>query len=119
MSSLWRWLKSRVGPRPRPSERYEVTDEALLHLSGDRQVGRLAWKDLAEVQIWTTPHGPWSDDLFFLLSGAGTTLAVPVSQAGGVVSRLTPLPGFDAATLIRAMASTSLAEFLCWRRQGS
>ena len=83
---------------------------------GTQEVVR--WDDLAEVSIVTTDDGPFTDDVFWVLSGSSSGCLVP-SEAQGIkalLSRLQELPGFDNEAVIRAMGSTSNATFVCWRR---
>jgi hypothetical protein len=77
------------------------------------------WDDLVEVAIRTTPHGPWREDVFFLLTGRdGDGCAVPHGEAvdRDLLPRLQALPGFDNEKVIEAMACAEDAIFVCWRR---
>ena len=76
------------------------------------------WSELQNVTIMTTDEGPFSDDVFWVLSGSETGCLVP-SEAEGMkelLPRLQQLPGFDNEAVIRAMGSTGNEKFLCWRR---
>jgi hypothetical protein len=67
----------------------------------------------------TTDHGPFVDDVFWLLIGEdGKGCAVPSEAEGmkALLERLQRLPGFDNEAVIAAMGSTSNARFRVWKR---
>jgi len=80
----------------------------------------IAWDELAKVQILTTDEGPWSEDVYFLLSteDGKRGCAVPQLSKGSqqLLERLMTLPGFDHEQVIEAMGCTSRKMFLCWER---
>lgn len=82
---------------------------------------RLAWSELAEVEIVTTDDGPFADDVFWVLHGGGKGLVVPQTAAGtdALLERLQALPGFRNEAVIQAMGSDGPGRFLCWRRPQS
>ncbi|MEW6277437.1 MAG: hypothetical protein AB1758_02360 [Candidatus Eremiobacterota bacterium] len=97
--------------------RIQCTDEKVLrHVEGG-QTQELAWSDLVQVKILTTDTGPFVEDFYFVLEGAGRSLVIGQSEDDGtLLARLQKLPGFDHEAVIRAAASTETAEFPCWRR---
>lgn len=79
------------------------------------KVEEIRWDQLVRVVLVTTSEGPFVDDLYWLLIGAGQAgCAVPGQAAGPLLQRLQRLPGFDDEAVIRASASTEEATFLVW-----
>ena len=80
----------------------------------------MRWADLREVWIRTTNLGPFGDDMFIVLVGAGGECVIPSESQGveGLVERLTELPGFDEEAYTEAIRSTDNARFCVWRRTG-
>lgn len=79
----------------------------------------VSWDELREVAIRTTPEGPWQEDVFFLLVGAGGGgCAVPAGHpaADDLMSRLQSLPDFDNEAFIEAMTTIEDGLFVVWRR---
>lgn len=76
----------------------------------------LPWDELRRIAVRTTTGGPFLDDVFFFLTYANDeSFAVPQSDAGiEILTRLQEFPGFDNEAVIRAMGSTTNAEFVCW-----
>jgi hypothetical protein len=76
--------------------------------------------DLQEVTILTTDHGPFVEDVFFLLIGpdekSGCVIPQEAQGSEQLLTRLQKLPGFDDEAVCKAMISTSNAKFLCWKR---
>lgn len=74
--------------------------------------------DLVSVDILTTSMGPWADDLYYVLSDAARTIAIPVSATGSgeLLESLQTLAGFDNETVIVAMGATGDGRFPVWRR---
>jgi hypothetical protein len=52
---------------------------------------RIAWADLQAVEVATTDAGPFAEDVFWVLHGAGPPVMVPQS-AGGSDAFLGPPP---------------------------
>jgi hypothetical protein len=80
----------------------------------------VAWADLIGVEILTTDEGPYNEDLFWLLEGAGgkgVAVSGGLAQESGLLSALqVRLPGFDNDAVIRAAGSIEAARFTAWRR---
>jgi hypothetical protein len=81
-------------------------------------VESVTWDELQEVFILTTDEGPFSEDVFWVLSGNGKGCAVPSGAEGmkELLPRLQALPGFNNEAVVQAMGSTSHAKFVCWSR---
>ena len=81
-------------------------------------VRRVAWADLRAVEVVTTDAGPFADDVFWVLQGAGPLLVIPQSAPGSdaLLARLQELPGFDSRAVIAAMSSAGSERFPCWSR---
>jgi hypothetical protein len=96
-----------------------VSDSEIINKRPDGVIERVAVKDLKEVVIETNTSGPWSADVWWLLTGAtpDTSCAYPGGATGeqALLQWLQRLPGFDDKNVIAAMGSTSNARFVCWR----
>ena len=81
----------------------------------------VGWDELSEVWIVTTSAGPFMDDVFFVLHGAGENgivipleLAVEHKLLNALQARL---PDLDGAAIVSAMACTADARFVIWPPQ--
>jgi len=86
---------------------------------GDGGIEEVAWKDLVEVEIVTTDEGPFAEDVFILLVGAGDSgCCVPLgcSQSQALLRRLQSLPAFDTGKWGEAMGCAENARFVCWKK---
>lgn len=93
--------------------------ERIVCTMRDGKQETVVWADLQNVTILTTDDGPFSEDVFWVLSGSETGCLVP-SEAKGIkelLPRLQQLPGFNHEAVIRAMGSTTNEKFLCWQRK--
>ena len=103
-----------------PESRFvvRVTDTDVACERPDGKTERVTWSDLQRVEVLTTSDGPMAPDVFWLLHGTDGGCAVPQGATGDseLLERLQRLPGFDNATFIEAMGSTSERRFLCWQR---
>jgi hypothetical protein len=79
---------------------------------------RIEWSELRTVEVVTTDAGPFAEDVFWALQGAGPPLLVPQSAGGSdaLLARLQELPGFDSRAVISAMSSAGNERFQCWAR---
>lgn len=58
----------------------------------------------------TTSAGPFTDDVFFVLTDAdGRSETLPLGEDPDLLPRLQKLPGFDNETFIEAMSCTDVA----------
>ena len=100
------------------SSAVQFDDETVTCRRPNGMVEVVRWTDLRAVLVMTTSNGPGVDDIFWVLEGENTGCVVP-SEAEGcdkLLERLQRLPGFDNATVIKAMSCTDDREFVCWRR---
>ncbi|WP_424184648.1 hypothetical protein ACOBQX_22490 [Actinokineospora sp. G85] len=96
-----------------------VDDEGVRRLLADGTQEAVAWADLAEVAIRTTPEGPWKEDVFFLLmreGGGGCAVPAGHPSADDLMSRLQSLPSFDNDAFVEAMTTTEDGLFVIWQR---
>ena len=79
---------------------------------------RVTWADLRAVEVVTTDAGPFAEDVFWALHGAGPPRMVPQSAGGSdaLLARFQELPGFDSRAVIAAMSSAGNERFPCWVR---
>lgn len=82
-------------------------------------VESVRWSDLRSVAIQTTDHGPFAEDVFFVLVGVQSGCVVPQDAEGtdALLERLQQLPGFDNHAFMAAMSCTDNATFHCWNKQ--
>jgi hypothetical protein len=113
----WRTRATGVAPAT-PAAAVVVDQDGVRRRLPDGRQETVRWADLVEVAIRTTPHGPWQEDVFFLLTGRdGSECAVPHGEAvdRGLLRWLQALPGFDNHKAIEAMGCAEDALFVCWR----
>ena len=97
-----------------------IDDLVVRRELGDGKIEEVAWDDLVEVQIVVTDEGPFVDDVFFLLAARdGSGVCVPQGAPGSetLLERLQKLPNFDNGEVIRAMACSENARFVCWKKR--
>ena len=107
-------------PRRITIDRVVLDDSRIVHTRGDGVVETVELKDLYGVDILTTSHGPFSEDVFLVLLGIeGKPVCVVPQGSRGFQELMKPLmalPDFDDKAVIQAMGSTSERIFRCWRR---
>jgi hypothetical protein len=98
----------------RRASRFSITSEALLLDSEPL----LRWSDLNEVAFVTTGEGQHSEDVFlFLTPTVGDPVVFPcLGIPDCVLAHVWELQGFDRDAFGRAMASTSDARHVLWKR---
>ena len=97
----------------------EVDEDGVRVAMPDDTVCVVLWDDLQSVRIRTTDEGPFENDFFWLLEGAGGHVCTIPQEAAGaddLLPRLQELPGFDNEAVIAASGSADNREFLCWQR---
>ena len=96
-------------------------DQGVTLLSANATPRLLKWRDLESVEIHTNDLGPFASDLFWVLRDGDGAVSVPQDAQGNeiLLEHLQKLPDFDNEAAIRAMGSTSVAVFPCWRRPRS
>ncbi|HEU4451830.1 MAG TPA: hypothetical protein VFR81_02185 [Longimicrobium sp.] len=116
---LFDFLK-RQPAEPAGPDRVTFDDEGVTRWKPDGTTQTVRWDDLVEVTVATSDAGPWQDDVLWILAARdGVEGCMVPSEAEGMdllLGRLQQLPGFDNEAVIRAMGSTDLAFFTCWRR---
>ena len=118
MSFFSRLFRTRPNP---PSAKHVVAfdEEKITHVRPNGQHEVVRWENLLEINILTTGDGPFASDLFWILSGAPSSGCLIPGSADGfdsLLPQLQQLPAFDNEAVVRAMGSTSMDHFLCWRR---
>ncbi|MBL9078085.1 MAG: hypothetical protein JNL08_11310 [Planctomycetes bacterium] len=116
---LHRWLaRARPATSPEASIVVADTDGAITATYPDGRQLAVAWQDLTSVEVHTDDSGPWGADVWWVLRDATQACIFPAGAHGEpeLLPKLQSLPGFANDELIRAMASTEPAAFLCWRR---
>lgn len=95
-------------------------EERRIGYFSARGGGFVSLDDLMCVEIRTTSGGPFTDNVFWVLtpSAGRAPLWIPSGARGSddLLDALGGLPGFDHEQVVRAMTSTSDAVFIAWRR---
>jgi hypothetical protein len=85
---------------------------------GDSQ--NISWSEVEKVAVETNDSGPWGADVWWILSGSGRRCSYP-GGATGEQEALKEFPKrfahFRHEEVVRAMGSTSNAQFICWQRE--
>ena len=96
----------------------EVTDTGIHVTEPDGVTATIDRADIAEIAIVTDGSGPWHDDVWWIVTHkAGHSLMYPNGAIGeqDAIGWFNELPGFDDETVIKAMGSTCVARFICWK----
>lgn len=104
-----------------PKDLLAIDDTGVRRFLADGRSEALAWAELREVSIVTTADGPYAEDVFVVLRGAGEG-GVMVGQGLAIEHKLLEelqrrLPDLDNEAIIRAMGSTQEARFVVWPPQ--
>ena len=122
-AKLKEWLRNRKNAR---EERLWPERQILVDLNenemsasypnGDKLVVEL--RALKKVMVLTNESGPWGADLWFSFSSDKSMCSFPQGATGekNALEYLYALGGFDETNFIKAMGSTSNAEFICWEK---
>ncbi|MFN3166940.1 MAG: hypothetical protein ACE37H_07740 [Phycisphaeraceae bacterium] len=125
---MFEFLKKLLVTTPSPLRKIAQPESAYrVHIRGgavtlrkpDSSLQSLALEDLVGVIIETNDLGPFAPDVYWvLLSEKDENLFFPMGASGEerVIEKLQSLPGFDNDAMIRAMSSTQVQRFICWRR---
>jgi len=125
---LWRWrtrwrheqdAARRSEPLPARGTRVLVDDSGIaLDTAGPPR--RLAWDDIARVQIESAEGGLDTDAVTWVLTPRAGGAPLRVSQtavgADAMIARLQQLPGFRYEPMIQSMITTDATHFLVWER---
>lgn len=99
-------------------ERLEITSWGVRRYERKRQQDAVAWSELQQVAIVTTPQGPTSEDLYFVLrghGGAGVIIRREAAMKAGVAAALEAhLSQFDRGALDVALQHTGDGLFVIW-----
>jgi hypothetical protein len=100
---------------------YEISveNEEFVIKQPSGETTHLPTSELTKVVIITNDSGPWGADVWWFLFGSnkelGYTFPGGATGESKMLEYVQKLPGFDNQVFIRAMGSTSNAEFVCWR----
>jgi hypothetical protein len=109
----------RTNAQPESAYRVHIRDGQVTCRQPNGYFQSIAWENLVGVVIETNDLGPFAPDLFWvLLSEKDDNLFFPMGASGEerVIEKLQSLPGFNNDAMIRAMSSTQVQRFICWRR---
>jgi len=97
-----------------------ITEETVWCERPDGRIEGVNWSDLRRVEILTTSGGPFSPDVFWVLSGSETGCVIPwgVTSDGELLEHLQRLPRFDNAAVIKSSERTDEGLILCWQKIG-
>lgn len=98
-----------------------TTPQAIMVTDPVGKAQSISFADLERIVIETNDRGPFEEDVWWLLLGAGDKLAVSFPQSADgeheAVEALMKLPGFNYEQMIAAMGSTDHGFFPVWRRR--
>jgi hypothetical protein len=95
---------------------FMIDEIGVTRCLDDGSVRVLVWAELVEVSLVTVDHGPFAEDLFFVLGDVhGHRCLLPGAKAAALLPRLQRLPGFDNRQVQRAADCVDEAHFVCWR----
>jgi hypothetical protein len=80
----------------------------------------ISWPEVEKVTIETNDSGPWGADVWWILNGSGKVCSYPGGATGeqeALAEFPKRFPRFSDEQVIRAMGSTSNAQFVCWQRE--
>lgn len=116
---MFRWLAAKFRERsasPLAKWSVGIEDDCIVTSDGSETFKRLPVADLQKVVVQTDDSGPWGADvLYFLFDGDTEPAAVFPLEAQGCqnfVRWLSTLPGSNDREHVRAMGSTSVAQFI-------
>ena len=114
-------LIKRIFNPPRPEDLYEVsvTDKKIICKTDKGEVDEITWKELNKIEIHTNDGGPFIEDVYWILYGENTYLAIPqgAPNSSELTDKLFDLPNFDSREFYKAMSSTENAEFNVWKKR--
>jgi len=97
-----------------------ISEESVWCERPDGRIEGVNWSDLRRVEILTTSGGPFSPDIFWVLSGSETGCVIPWGATGDgvLLEHLQRLPRFNNAAVISASAKTEEGLTFCWQKIG-
>ena len=107
--------------RGREYETVQIDDAGVLRVDGHLRE-KVRWNEIEEIQIITTAAGPWTEDVFFVLTAAdGKGCLVPHTAA--IRTKLLEelqarFPSLDDRIVIEAMGCTGSRSFVIWKKAG-
>ena len=111
------WRDAQV-PERQVVVRVDEQELSVSHPHGTVQT--VSWADIRKVEIHTNDSGPWGTDVWFVIRARSGECIYPQGATGDAQAFewLQKLPGFDNEEVVRAMACTSKAVFVCWEAEG-
>ena len=117
-----RFMRNRSGKALLPESKFVVTvlDDAVEVRRPDGSSDRVDFNDLASIYVVTTSEGPWSPDVWWVLTTAdekgGVLFPSGATGEDHAMKFMQDLEGFDNEAAVTAMGSTADCKFLCWQR---
>jgi hypothetical protein len=118
-----------VGRRERAHRRAAAETVALVvddwGVKRDLADGRheeVSWTELQEVRATTLPKGPWGERVRLILDGGGERgciVSYERAYDGGLVTKLTALPGFDHRALGDVLDKPKTGTIVLWEAVGT
>ena len=95
----------------------ECTNDLISATYPSGEVETAKWDTLEEIKIVTNDSGPWGADVWFVVTSRAGECKYPQGATGDkeALDYLLAIDGFNEETFIKAMGSTSNAEFICWQ----
>jgi hypothetical protein len=111
-------LRTRLG-----AARLTITPETVAYRWPLRPRWTVSFRDLVQVRLKTTDHGPMFEDVFWVLvamqpDGRSVSAVIPAEfdVTNELRDRLMDLPGFNHEAMLDAFVCVENREIVCWVR---
>lgn len=114
MQSIFRW-------QPKPADHTEIilSDESIAMRNTSDGLKTISWDEISRITIVTTDHGPFIEDVFFVIEGSGSAMIVTHEDATrlNLMDALgSHLTGINYEQAIEAMTCTDNNSFVIFER---
>jgi hypothetical protein len=115
---MFRWLAKRFPSAPLHHVIRIDYDEDVLKLTRANRISEdFLFRDIIRIAIHTTDQGPFTEDLFLVITTASTSYWIPHGVAGPLLTRFEEFEGFNYDAFLNAMSCAENNEFQCWSRE--
>jgi hypothetical protein len=96
-----------------------INDEFVKVEPPSGETCQIKWHDIKQIKLINTDEGPLTEDIWLILSGSNSTVAIPHGARGfnQVFDIISKYDGFDFDAFTNSMTSTENAEFILWTKK--